>query len=768
MRSVLRQRINLGSFVTLLFLSTGFALAQAPSGKVISRENSIELYGVKVLDAKGLLVDSTDQNGFFRIGTAGEYLFEKEGYFSRRLNMDPGEFEMITLEEEPQNLNEVLIKTDNFQTELRRIASSISLLSPIEIQSNDQINIAPVLNMTPGVYMHNATLTTNRITIRGIGSRNLFGTSKIRAYYQDIPLTNGSGETTIEDIELKGVGRMEILKGPSSSLYGAGLGGTIQMIPDKGQFDQYKVSGEAQFGSFGLQRYLLTANLGNKTNSALLTYSNTQKEGYRDNNETDRQTLTLSSNHYLDEKNNLIAIANFIRLRAEIPSSLNEEDYLNEPEKAAFTWGQAQGFEDYDKFLAGLSWNHTYGGEAKQITSIFGSFNDAYEARPFNILEENTFGLGLRSRFVNQNRIFKKSLQWTAGVEFFYDRNSYQTYENLYRDFPPGTGSVQGELLSDFSENRYYLNLFADSKLQLSERANLDFGFNINQTNYRLDDDFDENDTDFSGDYSFDLMFSPRIGLTYQFNDKNMAYAQISHGFSPPKLEETLLPDGLINTEIQPENGWNYEIGSRGRFIKDIFQYEISLYLMDVDDLLVARRTGDDQFIGVNAGQTELKGMEIGLSYFLLRSEKISISHANALSLNAHEFKEFEDLDEDYSGNDLTGVPSHTFNSQLYFNSSVGIYGYVNYYGVGKIPVTDDNSIYSDAYQVVNVKLGYRKSLGSNWQLDLYGGINNLFDEKYASMLQINAGSFGGSAPRYYYPGEPINFYSGLRLGYTF
>lgn len=768
MRFVSRQRCSLGWFVPLFCLTIGFAQAQTPSGKVISRENSLELHGVKILDANGKTVDSSDQNGFFTILSSGEYFFEKRGYFPRKLKIDSGEFEMVALEEEPQNLDEVLIKTDNFQTGLRQIASSISLLSPIQILSNDQINIAPVLNMTPGIYMQNGTLTTNRITIRGVGSRNLFGTSKIRAYYQDIPLTNGSGETTIEDIELKGVGRMEILKGPSSSLYGAGLGGTIQMIPDKGLFDQYTISGEAQFGSFGLQRYLLTANLGNKTNSGLLTYSNTQKEGYRDNNETDRQTLTLSSNHYLDEKNSLIAIANFIRLKAEIPSSLSEEDYLYNPEKAAFTWGEAKGFEKYDKFLAGLSWNHSFKSESKQITSIFGSFNDAYEARPFNILEENTFGLGLRSRFVNRSKVFQKWLRWTAGLEFFYDRNSYQTYENLYQDFPSGSGSIQGGLQSDFSENRYYVNIFADSKFELTEKASLDLGFNINQTNYRLDDNFDENETDFSGDYSFDMMFSPRIGFTYQISDKNMAYAQISNGFSPPKLEETLLPDGLINTEIQPETGWNYEIGSRGRFIKDIFQYEISLYLMDVDDLLVARRTGDDQFIGVNAGQTALKGMEIGLSYFLLRSEKISISHSNALSLNAHEFKEFQDLDEDYSGNDLTGVPSHTFNSQLFVDSSIGLYGYVNYYGVGKIPVTDDNSVYTDAYQIVNAKLGYRQSLGSNWKLDLYGGINNLFDEKYASMLQINARSFGGSAPRYYYPGEPINFYSGLRLGYTF
>lgn len=761
------ERISFFFFCLFLLLGA-HVFGQTFSGKVISRENSIALYDVRILDDSEEVVARTDEQGLFKINSPGTYRFQKEGYYSKSLALSPDEFIVVDLEERPQNLNEVLIKTDNFEAELRKIASSISLLSPIEIKSNDQVNIAPVLNMTPGVYMHNGTLTTNRITIRGIGSRNLFGTSKIRAYYQDIPLTNGSGETTIEDIEINSLGRLEILKGPSSSLYGAGLGGTIQLIPDKGLFDRHSISGESQFGSFGLQRYLLNANLGNKTNSALLTYSNTRKEGYRENNETRRQTLTFSSNHYLSESNSLVAVGNYIDLRAEIPSSLNEEDYLNDPEKAAFTWGRAQGFEDYRKILGGLSWNHNYRGDARQITSLFGSFLDSYEARPFNILEERSFGVGLRTRFLNRNQIFSKELEWTAGAELFFDRNSYQTYENLYQDFPPGTGSVKGDRLSDFVENRFYVNLFADSKYHLSERAILDLGFNVNRTRYRLDDEFDANEIDFSGDYSFKTMFSPRLGFSYQFGREAMAYAQISHGFSPPKLEETLLPDGLINTDIEPETGWNYEIGSRGRLIRQIFQYELSLFIMDVENLLVARRTGDDQFIGVNAGRTQLKGVEIGLSYFLLRSEKISISHSNALSLNDHVFKDFEDLDEDYSGNDLTGVPSHTFNSQLYLDSAPGLYAYVNFYAVGEIPVRDDNSVYSDPYQLVNLKAGYRKTFGSGWELNLYGGINNLFDEKYASMLQINAGGFGGSAPRYYYPGEPVNYYAGLRLGYAF
>jgi iron complex outermembrane receptor protein len=751
-----------------LLLNGMHCFGQQPSGKVVSRENSIEIRGVEVIDDSGHVVDSTDERGFFSIASPGNYHFQKEGYHAQGGKLDPLEFTVISLEEKPQNLDEVLIKTDNFQAELRKISSSISLLSPVEIRSNDQVNIAPVLNMTPGVYMNNGTWTTNRITIRGIGSRNLFGTSKIRAYYQDIPLTNGSGETTIEDIEIGALGRLEILKGPSSSLYGAGLGGTIQLIPDKGLFDKYQVSAETQFGSFGLQRYLVSANLGNKRNSVLLNYSDTQRDGFRENNETRRRTLTFSSNHYLTENDRIVAIGNLIDLRAEIPSSISEEDYLNNPEKAAFTWGRAEGFEDYTKILAGLSWNHDYRGHASQITSLFGSLLDSYEARPFNILEENTRGIGIRSRFLNRDTVFERKLQWTAGVEVFYDHNDYETYENLYQDYPPGTGSVKGSLLSDLTEKRFYLNVFADSKYHLSDKVILDLGFNVNRTQYDLVDDFQNNSTDISGDYSFQTMFSPRIGLSYQLNSRSMAYAQVSHGFSPPKLEETLMPDGLINTDIQPETGWNYEIGSRGRIIREIFQYELSLYLMDVRNLLVARRTGDDQFIGVNAGQTELKGLEIGLSYFLISSEAISISHSNALSLNYHIFKEFEDLDQEFSGNDLTGVPSHTFNSQLYIRSRPGIFGYINYYAVGEIPVRDDNSVYSDAYQVVNLKVGYQAGFHSHWQLELYGGVNNLFDEKYASMLQINAGSFGGSAPRYYYPGEPVNFYAGLKLGYAF
>ena len=473
--------------------------------------------------------------------------------------------------------------------------------------------------------MHNGALNTNRITIRGIGSRNLFGTSKIRAYYEDIPLTNGSGETTIEDIELQGIARMEILKGPSSSLYGAGLGGSIQLIADKGLFNTQSIESAYTFGSYGLQKFWINTNLGNKTNAAKLTYSNTQSDGYRENNELKRQTVTLASNHYINENNNLNILANYIKLKAYIPSSLNEDDYINDPTKAAFTWGQSKGFENYDKFLMGLSWQHEYSPKSKQLSSVFGSLLDSYEARPFNILEQGTKAIGLRTRFIQNTSLGENKFQWTAGLEFFNDQNLIKTFENLYRDYPQGTGSVQGSMLSDFKERRYYFNVFMEAKYNLSSKFLIDLGLNLNQTSYILDDNFNQGNDDFSGNYSFDAILSPKIGLNYQINQNSMLYASVSHGFSPPKLEETLLPDGLINNDIQPETGWNYEIGSRGKVIKDIFNYEISFYLMNIDNLLVARRTGDDQFTGVNAGKTVHKGLEIALNYFFDQQKTYSV-----------------------------------------------------------------------------------------------------------------------------------------------
>ena len=641
-------------------------------------------------------------------------------------------------------LNEVVVKSSHFKSNLKTTPSAITVLNKSFVSMGNTINIAPILNTTPGLFMHNGTLTTNRITIRGIGSRNLFGTSKIRAYYKDIPLTNGSGFSTIEDIEMDAIGSIEILKGPSSSLYGSGLGGTIQLNPFSDNNNSY---GSISYlnGSFGMQKMNALANFTNTNGSTSIIYSNLKSDGYRDNNETKRETITLNSSYALNQNNQLNAFATFIDLKAYIPSSLNEDDYLNNPTKAAFTWGRTKGYEDYEKGLFGLSWDHKYSERTEQYTSVFTSYLDAYEPRPFNILQEKTNGIGIRSRLTSSFELFSKKIAYVIGGELFSDANQYQTFENLYREYPPETGSVQGEILSDLKEKRSYFNFFLDSKYHFSSKLFLSAGLNLNKTYYKLTDYFIDASENLSGYYEYDIIVSPKASLTYNLVQNKMVYISISHGFSTPSLEETLLPNGLINTAIKPESGWNFEIGSRGTIVKN-HTYDVAVFRMNVKDLLVAQRTGDNQFIGVNAGKTTYNGMEFATHHTLIKTNTIDLKLNNAITLNNFKFNEFVNNEIDYSGNDLTGVPDHVFNSGLFLNFKSGAYLSFNYNYVGVIPLRDDNSIYSEKYQLAHTKFGFKAYLFKNVLLDFYGGINNIFDEKYASMLLINASSFGGNA----------------------
>ena len=72
-----------------------------------------------------------------------------------------------------------------------------------------------------------ATPSTARLTLRGMGSRTPYASNRVKAYFNDVPLTSGDGATIIEDLELSTLQSVEVLKGPASALYGPALGGVI-------------------------------------------------------------------------------------------------------------------------------------------------------------------------------------------------------------------------------------------------------------------------------------------------------------------------------------------------------------------------------------------------------------------------------------------------------------------------------------------------------------------------------------------------------------
>ena len=85
-------------------------------------------------------------------------------------------------------LSDLPIQTSPIQTTIQNTASAVAIVSQNDLTKNNGVILTPILNTIPGLYMQQGALNTNRITIRGIGARTPYGTNKVKAYFDDIPL----------------------------------------------------------------------------------------------------------------------------------------------------------------------------------------------------------------------------------------------------------------------------------------------------------------------------------------------------------------------------------------------------------------------------------------------------------------------------------------------------------------------------------------------------------------------------------------------------
>ncbi|MGQ7868566.1 TonB-dependent receptor [Sunxiuqinia sp. sy24] len=654
------------------------------------------------------------------------------------------------------SIDEVTVHAFHYERRLKEVPAAISILSAKQLEQSALQSIDFVLNQVPGVYMQSASLTTNRLTIRGIGSRTPYASNKIRAYYAGIPLTNGVGETSIEDLNQSVLSSVEIIKGPASGFYGAGLGGTLlfQTIhPTQNRLVVDYGVGSHQTREFNGNLYLTGKNSSNQ-----LSIEQLNSAGYRDNNATDRVNLNYVGQFKIG-KHQLNLLVNHTDLKAFIPSSLNMEMFTTHPQQAAANWGAIRGYEDYQKTLMGASLISSWINNWRSTLSVFGLNRTADELRPFNFLTEENHYYG--GRFVLEKTIATSNGNWKLmlGNESFWEGYDWETLENT-------SDKTTGKSLSDNQEERNYINIFGQIEYLLADQLRISAGVNLNKTRYNYTDLLVP-DGNQSGQHTFNTILSPRVAINYSLSKNHNLYAQMSHGFSPPSLEETLLPEGSRNTGIQPETGWNYELGSRG-YLFDKLYYDISAYFMVIKNLLVARRVGEDAYLGINAGKTAHPGLEY---YFQYKLPTAGTNWRHQLIANGsyspYYFVDFVDGENDYSNKKLTGTPRYQTNFSYVLSLKQWARIQLHYQQVGRIPLRDDNSVHSDAYGLLNANLQFLKSWGKLQAKALFA-MNNLADTHYSSMVLINASSFGGNAPRYYYPGTPRNLSFRLKLAYLF
>lgn len=664
-------------------------------------------------------------------------------------------------------LSEIILEASPIKTTLQNTAASVSFITKKDINKSDGVILTSVLNKIPGVSMQQGALNTNRITIRGIGARTQYGTAKIKSYFENIPLTSGEGETAIEEIDMESIGSIEIIKGPNSTSFGSGLGGVIHLFPQQTTLQESFVKSATTYGSFGLIKQNLSAGYSNAKSNLFSSFTHLQNDGFRINSAYDRKTFNLHGKQKINTKGNLSFLGIFTRLKAFIPSSINETDFNNNPEKAAANWAAAKGNESYDKLLMGIGYNHLFSEKWSFKTSVFLNIKKANEARPFDILNEKTNSLGFRSTVNYKSTLFSLPFEASLGTEILAEKYQFSLFENLYAS-QPGQGSKAGNQFSAINQNRDYINYFLQMEFQLLQNLYLESGLALNTTNYSLQDVFQNNALPQKSSHTFGAVWSPRLGLSYKIADGKNIYTSISNGFSVPSVAESMTPEGEINTNLKPEMGWNYELGFKGSWLNTKLYTELVLYSTQISNLLVARRTTDDRYVGINAGESSHIGIEFSLNYLLLKTSSWQIKPYFSGTINTFKFNHFIDGDSDYSGNALTGVPDTQWNLGIDLSTEKGFSFNTSFSSVGKIPMNDQNSKYTDAYSLLDIKATYRFKMLKILKTELSFGINNALDKLYAANILPNALGFGNSLPRYYYPGNPRNYYGGISVSYIF
>jgi len=616
------------------------------------------------------------------------------------------------------------------------------------------VDYSGAFNPVPGVLLQSGALNTNRISIRGIGARSPFGTDKLRMYYNGIPVTNGTGVSVIEAFDLENLGQIELVKGPYGHRFGSPLGGAILLqsmdVTDPGE----QVNTRTTLGSYGLFKNHSSYRYLDGRSQIALSYNTLQSLGYRENSQFDRSGLFLQGEQLLSSRSRLGVLLNYIDYFAQIPSSLSREDYLQNPRNAASNWLLARGFEQ-NQYLLGAVYHKWYlGGGQLLRTSVFYSYLDHYEARPFNILTDITQSLGARVEWIYKGRLW----DFTLGAESYNDQYRWKTYENVI-DPIGDAGSAEGDLLSKNREYRSVHFGFAQLNWRPNARWSLSGALNVNLSRYQFRNFFGEQATEGTLERAFDPLLLPKIEILRKLGTSEL-YFRAGQGYTNPGLEEALTPDGVLNPDIRQERGISYELGYRRMSRK--WNLTINAFRMDVSDLLVARRFNEDQFIGINAGETRHLGLEASLRGVLGAAGKSRWEPRISYTLSDFTFTDFVDGDDDFGGNRIPGVPVHYVNTGLLWRHPSGIRMSWTHEYSDPIPLNDANSVYTDSYHLDRIQAGYRIELDNGWSFGLDLGVNNLFDVRYARSFAINAMSFGGSAPRFYYPGEPINFWGSI------
>lgn len=644
------------------------------------------------------------------------------------------------------------VKIDAYKKPAKYISStkSVSVVSGNLLKQNTPERMLESINQIAGARMEERSPGSYRISLRGSTLRSPFGVRNVKVYLDDFILSDASGNTYFNVMSPELIDKMEIYKGPESGDYGAVTGGTLLLKTKSSE----NLSANISAGSYGAfnQSFDFSKQIGKHFFEVFQNYY--QTDSYREQSKVQRKQIFIKDNFQYSEKGLLKGMLMYSDLDYQTPGGLTLEQMQLDRKQARPGTATVPGAKEQDAgirnkmVLAGLSNEYQFNQNFSHFILIQGSYVD-FE-NPFITNFENRFekNFALRTHFNYEKNWDKISLAYRFGFEGGINNILIKNYDN--------NKGIEGNPQNFDKLTNTSGFYFLSQKFNIDEKLFTDISISLNSNSYDWERLYP---ITANGKVHFKNQLLPNFGFAYLIGKGFSARGKIGKGNSAPTNEEIRSSTQEFNQNLSPEYGWNKEIGIRKQFGNSIF-IEGSYFDFRMKDAIVRRQNEAGQEYFVNSGETVQKGFELLLESknFNLRNDFFSnFKFRFSGSFYDFKFKNYQQNENNFTGNDLTGVPKTTINSLLNFTFFKKLSIDYSHFYTSKIPLNDANSVYSEPNLIGNIQFGFPLVMDKT-KLNLSLQIQNLYNKDYVLGFDINA--FGN---RYYNPAARRNFVLGIK-----
>ena len=775
---------------TTIFIVVAATHAQTIfKGKVVDEQN-IPLVGVAIISQtnnnEGTI---TDTEGNFSIQLHdGKVTVSIMGYKTKQLTLQVNGKTTIALTDAIESLDEIIISASREIQKRQEVAASIGLLTSKQIEETKAIGIEQLVNQVPGVFMSTSKASSNEQHM--MATRSPISTKSLFLYVEDgLPIRPVAvfNHNALLEMNNTTFDRVEVLKGPASSIYGSeAIGGSFNFIT-KNPKKNFGGSVGFQINDLGLAKYELEASttLKEKYGFYIGGHHVRRDDGLIDHSDYEKSAITFKNVNDFSESIQWVNSLTYIDYRSDMTGSLSEKNYTdgNYESNETFTEREAKAL----RFRSTLNkvWNDAH----KTAFHFLYRNNEMGQIPSYRIKQNRNGGVldGTGSGEINLNK-FKSYVGLVQHKVDFNFANSTlivgvttdfspQTYEAEAIDVVVDASTAQntdysvreGEYLLKYQADIFNYAGYAQFEIEPLDMVKLTGALRYDGFSYDYDN-LDEGNSGVNDTKVRYTNFAPKLGANFNLSKNLGIYSSYSKGFSPPQIA-TLFRNGKNTTEtaftLKPSKFHNYEIG--GYFIiPSKLKVDIAIYQLDGIDRLISIENENGDYEQKNAGKTRSTGVELGVKYNILDNLFLNYNGSYA----THKYLSFYENNVDYSNTDMPTAPSYIANTTLNYKPIESLLLTLEHEQIGKyntsfegqaVVGTDGNGdpIYGatiyDGHHLFNFRANFKYR-----QFEIWGQALNVFDKLNAVRASYNAWSKENT----YSIGNPRAFHFGVKYNF--